>query len=121
MNDYKIRLGQYGENLAADFLIRRGFKIIDRNYQTTYGELDLIARNGDELLFVEVKTRTRSDFGYPEFAVNNKKISHLQKAAQIYLRQRGLSVVWQLDIVSVEIDKQNKTAKIRRFQDIQSN
>ena len=118
MSDYKIRLGKYGENLAADFLIKRGYKIIDRNYQTVYGELDLIATNSDELLFVEVKTRTKSSYGFPELAVNREKVKHLMKAARVYLTYRKLTVVWQLDIISVEIDPLAKTAKIRRFQDI---
>ena len=79
MSDYNRRLGQYGENLAAEFLIRRGCRIIDQNFATPYGELDLIATNGDEILFIEVKTRTNVTYGYPEIAVDTKKLNHLQK------------------------------------------
>jgi putative endonuclease len=118
MGNYKIRLGQYGENLAADFLIRRGFKIISRNFQTVYGEIDLIAASGDIFLFVEVKTRTRNDFGFPELAVDRKKISHLIKASQIYLARQQISSAWQLDIISVEINKHRLTARIRRFENV---
>lgn len=117
MSDYKKRLGAYGENLAGAFLIRRGYQIIDKNFRTNFGEIDLIAFKGDELLFVEVKTRTASNFGYPELAVDWRKIKHLIKAAKIYLSLKNYDNFWRLDIISVEIDKQNKTAKFRWIND----
>ncbi len=115
MSDYNRRLGQYGENLAAEFLIRRGCRIIDQNFATPYGELDLIATNGDEILFIEVKTRTNVTYGYPEIAVDTKKLNHLQKAIRIYLEQHRLQMNWRLEIISIELNKLKKTAKIRRF------
>jgi len=118
MSDYKKRLGAYGENLAADFLIRRGYNIIDRNFRTNFGEIDLIAAKGDELLFVEVKTRTASNFGYPELAVDWRKIKHLIKAAKIYLNLKNYQNFWRLDIISVEINKVKKTAKFRWINDV---
>jgi len=121
MPNYKQRLGAYGEILAANFLIGKGCRIIDRNFRTTYGEIDLIATNGDELLFIEVKTRTASGYGYPELAVDNRKISRLAKAAEIYLNKNGRKYCWRLDIVSVEINKFAKLAKIRWFKDAGNN
>lgn len=118
MSDYKKRLGAYGENLAGAFLARRGCRIISKNFRTSFGEIDLIADAGDELLFVEVKTRTASDYGYPELAVDYRKISHLLKAAQIYLHLNPVKKFWRLDIISVEINKTIKTAKIRWLKDI---
>lgn len=118
MSDYKKRLGAYGENLAGEFLIRRGYQIIDKNFRTNFGEIDLIASRSDELLFVEVKTRTASNFGYPELAVDWRKIKHLIKAAKIYLNLKNYDNFWRLDIISVEIDKQNKTAKFRWINDV---
>lgn len=120
-SNYKIRLGRYGEKLAADFLIRRGYKIIDKNFFTNYGEIDLIAQTGEELALVEVKTRTKSDFGFPELAVDKKKISHLLKAAQIYLHHKQWRKFWRLDIISIEIDQIHKTANIRQFENVESN
>lgn len=121
MSDYKKRLGAYGENLAANFLVRRGYKIIDRNFRTNFGEIDLIASKGDELLFVEVKTRTASSFGYPELSVDWRKIKHLIKAAKIYLNLKNYDNFWRLDIISVEIDKNKKTAKFRWINDVGGN
>ncbi|MFA5020838.1 MAG: YraN family protein [Patescibacteria group bacterium] len=121
MSDYKQRLGAYGEDLAANFLAGKGCRIISRNFRTAYGEIDLIAQSGDELLFVEVKTRTASGYGYPELAVNRQKISHLAKAAEIYLNKTSRRSCWRLDIVSVEINKPAKLAKIRWFKDAGNN
>ena len=120
MSDYKVALGKYGENLAAQFLRRQNYRLIDRNYYTNFGEIDLIAAKGDELLFCEVKTRTSSDYGYPEEAVNYFKLKHLFKAIQLYLNRWPTEKFWRLDIISVEIDRVKKTAKIRQFKNIQA-
>lgn len=119
MDDYKVRIGRYGENLAAQFLVRNGAKIIDRNFYTRFGEIDLIARSGDEILFVEVKTRTSNDFGYPEDAVDWRKIRHLIKAINIYMASKGLdNMFWRLDAISVEINAISKVAKIKWFKNL---
>jgi putative endonuclease len=118
MEGYRKQLGEYGENLASDFLVRRGCQIIDRNFYTNYGEIDLIARQGDELLFVEVKTRTKNNFGYPENAVDWRKLGHLSKTARIWMTSKNINSRWRLDIISVEINKQTKTAKITWFNDL---
>jgi len=118
MSDYKKRLGAYGENLAGDFLGRRGYRIIGRNFRTNFGEIDLIALKGDELLFAEVKTRTASDFGYPELAVDRRKIRHLNQTAQIYMHAKNINMPWRVDIISVEIDRGRKTARFRWLKDV---
>lgn len=115
MEGYCKQIGEYGEDLAMNFLTKRGYQIIDRNFYTRPGEIDLIAKKGDEFLFIEVKTRTKNNFGYPENAVNYKKLTHLHKAIRIYLDQNNLRTTWHLEIISVEIDKLKKIAKIKRF------
>lgn len=112
---YRLNLGKYGERLAQDFLERRGVKIIEQNYHTRYGEIDLIGTVADEILFFEVKTRTNNHFGYPEQAVNNKKIANLLLAIEIYLAEKNIDNFWRLDVISVEIDKHKKIARIRWF------
>jgi putative endonuclease len=82
-------LGQAGEALAADTLQRQGYAILARNYRTPYGEIDLIARHGDTLVFIEVKLRRSDTFGPPQAAVNAAKQRHLKLAAQYYLNRRG--------------------------------
>ena len=118
MSDYKIRLGRWGENLAANFLTSRGYRISGRNFYTAYGEIDLIAERGDEILFVEVKTRSGSDFGYPEEAVNYFKVRHLIKVINIFFDRKRLNKFWRLDAISVEVDKARLKAKISWFKNV---
>ena len=121
MSDYKKRLGEYGENLAADFLIRKGCKILDKNFRISCGEIDLIAESGDELLFIEVKTRTDSLLGYPELAVDWQKLQKITQTAQYYIQNRKLNKFWRLDIISIEINRAKKSAKITWFKNVGNN
>jgi putative endonuclease len=86
--DAEDALGQRGENLAAKFLRDLGFKIIVRNFRSDVGEVDIIARDGATLVFVEVKTRTHDD-PTPEEQVNQPKRHQLTKAAKLYLARYG--------------------------------
>lgn len=80
-------IGKYGEDLAASFLKDRGYSVIERNWRCSIGEIDLIARNKNFLVFVEVKTRNGSGFGHPFEAITAKKV----------LRMRRLSAKWVAD------------------------
>lgn len=95
------RLGARGETAAADYLRQQGLVITDRNMRTPRGEIDLIARDGDEVVFVEVKSRSGAGYGYPEYAVTPIKRTHISEAAQWYLRERNLANFWRIDIISV--------------------
>lgn len=118
MEGHNKQLGAYGERLAEQFFLRRGYRTLTKNFQTANGEIDLIIRKADEILFIEVKTRTSNAFGYPETAVNHEKIKHLSAAIESYLQQHKIKSFWRLDIASVEINKQKKTAKITWFKGI---
>ena len=83
----KDELGKLGERLAAEFLERAGFTIIERNWRCARGEIDLIARDGTETVFVEVKTRSSLAFGHPFEAITDRKLERL----------RGLAVQWCRD------------------------
>lgn len=113
---HNSKIGKLGEDLATDFLKENGYKVIDRNFYTRYGEIDLIAQRGDEILFVEVKTRSSDKYGYPEQAVDYRKIKHLLLAIKIYFKVNNLSSFWRLDIISVELN--TLTPKIEWFKDI---
>jgi len=111
------KLGAYGESLAANFLIKRNYKIIAKNFRSPDGEIDLIAKNkNQELIFVEVKTRTADLYGYPEHAVNQVKIKKIIKTAQHYLEINRIEAIWELAIISVEINKKESKAIIKKFQ-----
>ncbi len=94
--------GRWGENVAASYLQGQGYEILDRNVRTAYGELDLITRKGDVLVFVEVKTRRTLAYGLPEEAITQKKATHLLQSAQAYILSNNLpDIDWRVDLVSI--------------------
>ena len=98
-----LRLGARGEKLAAGYLRRRGFKILYRNFRGRQGgEIDLVCRERDTLVFVEVKTRTREDFGRPLEAVNRAKQLRISLGGLAWLRLLGdPDIFFRFDIVEV--------------------
>lgn len=115
---YRQKLGAYGERLAEDFFHRRHYITIGKNFRTRDGEIDLIVKNGSELLFVEVKTRMSDAYGYPENAVDFRKLSRLHQTINTYLSQKSWKGYWRLDIISIEISRQDKKAKVVWFKGI---
>ncbi len=96
-------LGRQGEEIAAQYLQERGYHILARNVQTPHGEIDLVARKEEVLVFVEVKMRTSQDSGYPEQAVTPRKQAHLLAAAEVYLQQHPESgETWQFDVIAIQ-------------------
>jgi putative endonuclease len=85
-----IALGISGENLACDALLRQGYAILARRYRTRVGEIDIVARDGETLVFVEVKTRTSEEYGVPAEAVTWRKQRRLVTMAKWYLSEQRL-------------------------------
>jgi putative endonuclease len=107
-------LGRKGEDRAADYLIRQGYRILERNYTTPSGEIDLIALDGNELVFVEVKTRSSDAFGAPELAVNARKQQRMIKAALGYIKYKKLhQVPCRFDVVAVSPAKERDVELIQ--------
>ena len=99
----KIKTGTDGEDLAAAFLIEKGFKVLERNYRFKKSEIDLIVSRGNWLIFVEVKTRTSTAFGFPEeFVDYNKKLKILEGALE-YMYVKDWQGNVRYDIVAVNI------------------
>ena len=116
---YTQKIGRYGEEIATRFLISKGFKILARNFQTRYGELDLVVEKFRVVHFVEVKTRTGLGSGEPEEAINYFKRQRLQGAAQSFLVLRNLTEVnCQFDSVAIILDLPAKKARIRLIENI---
>lgn len=102
MSLLKKILGREGEDHAARFLMKRGYRILERNYSTPQGEIDLIALDRDHVVFVEVKTRTSNAFGAPELAVNRRKQRRMIKAALGYIKFKKLhQVPCRFDVVAI--------------------
>lgn len=90
MRGYKKELGNIGEAAAEKYLKKKRYKILARNYYTRFGELDIVARDGETIVFAEVKTRTSKKFGTPGEAVTLKKQSNIINAAQLYLMENEI-------------------------------
>jgi putative endonuclease len=84
-NKNKKDVGKEGEEIAVQFLAKKGFKILEKNYHYGHGEIDIIADDNGVLVFVEVKTRLNLEYGEPEYAINKKKIQQIKKMAELYL------------------------------------
>ncbi|MDA0194867.1 MAG: YraN family protein [Bacteroidetes bacterium] len=108
------KIGEWGERLAAEFLIEKGYEIIEKNYRFSHGEIDLIAMKGELLVFVEVKTRSGLYFGYPEDAVNTNKIETIGKVAEEYIYAINWHGGVRYDVIAI-LNK--KPLEIRHFED----
>ena len=86
----KLQIGKEGERIAEQFLKKKGYKLVEKNYRCSGGELDLIVLDRRDIVFVEVKTRTGSGFGTPFEAVESRKQQRMIHAAQVFLAHKGL-------------------------------
>jgi len=108
-------LGKEGERMALHMLQEKGYTILETNWRHEKDEVDIIARDKDELVIVEVKTRSTDYFGDPEEAVTPPKARHLIQAAEAYVEQRDLNIDIRFDIVSIIL--KNGKAAIRHIED----
>jgi putative endonuclease len=105
--------GILGEKLARDFLRKRGYRILEANYRCPRGEIDLIARHKDFLVFVEVRTKRSRDFGTPEESITPAKRERLITVASHYQQtHNNLPQLWRIDVVAVELNQKGKPSRI---------
>jgi putative endonuclease len=93
--------GHKGEEIAADYLKKKGYTVLHRNYTTPLGEADIIAKDNNTIVFVEVKARSSDTFGQPFEAVNHRKQEKLKKIALYYLKRHQIESPVRFDIVSI--------------------
>jgi putative endonuclease len=126
---YSIRrqLGNIGEDVAVQFLTRRGFKIRERNYLKPWGEIDIVAENSGVIRFVEVKTISRATSGNvaresngyrPEEQVHPAKLQKLSRMAETYVNERGIDQGYQIDVVAVFLDTATRKAHCRLYEQV---
>ncbi len=117
--DPRKQFGNEGERAARDFLVENGYRIVEENFRTLFGEIDLIAQKKQELHFVEVKTRSNNTFMPAEEAVNTRKQEKIRKTAQAFLSShkarlfQGYEIY--LDIITVISSSQNKNFEIKHW------
>jgi putative endonuclease len=123
MPSAKRKFGDIGEREAENFLIKRGYRILDKNYRIkNLGEIDLIGEKGGRLIFFEVKTRnSKYEEGFPtQTSINSKKRRNLKRVCQLYLDDKKYSPdkEWQVDAVFVKVDFQNDFHTVEHLENI---
>ena len=110
-------LGRLGERLATEKLISVGYRILEPNFRCRYGEIDIVAEDEQDLVFVEVKTRRGQAYGRPEDAVTVQKQRKLIEVAMHYLELHACyDRSWRIDVVAVQLSVQGKLEEIRLYQ-----
>lgn len=100
----KREIGKYGEEKAIEYIKKKGYAIIEKNFSCKQGEIDIIATNKEYLIFIEVKTRTNLEYGSPSESVNSIKQKHMYQSAKYYLYLHGLEKCFiRFDVVEVYI------------------
>jgi len=117
----RSEFGAWAEKQAAKFLENRGYRVLDRNYRKPWGEIDLIAKKLETLIFVEVKASQSEMLGFsPEVRANSEKQRKIIRTARTYLAEQKLSDTqeWQIDIISVTLRKEGGMVQIHHFKNI---
>ena len=113
MSTDRVWLGRLGEELAGRFLRKLGYQILTTNYRCRQGEVDIVARDGEEVVFVEVRTRRSRGFGTPQESLTRPKMRRLVATCQNYLQgYGGADTNWRIDLVSVRLDQGNRVKDI---------
>ncbi len=106
MSQRGVRLGRYCEDKAVVFLKKNGYKVLERNYRSLFGEIDVVAKDGDCLVFIEVKSRASPLFGPPYLRLTAKKRENIIKSALSYLkRNSSVDTECRIDVVSISLDR----------------
>ena len=106
--------GKKGEEIAAKYLKKNGYKILEKNFRKPYGEIDIIAQKGENVAFVEVKTRKSDSYGTPAEFVTAKKQERIKKTAYTYIQQNNLEAEFTFDIIEVYLNAE-KGVKINHL------
>lgn len=116
---YRKHFGKWGEDFAAEYLIQQGYSILGRNVRTPYGEIDLIAKDGDGLVFIEVKTRSSHEYGFPEEAISKQKIGHMLASAQAYLENELHWIGdWRWDVLAIQKQLNQDKVEVLHFKNV---
>ncbi len=117
----KQNIGALGENIAAKYLDKQGYRIIARNLRKPWGELDIIAEKQGVLVFVEVKTLKVEEGSIfrPEDHLSRSKLHKLKRACQLYLQKLRKELPWRLDLISIDLNQDNSLRAIRHIEGIE--
>jgi putative endonuclease len=113
---WNTEMGRWGEARAKHHLLAQGYVILAENWSCAEGEVDLIAQEGETIVFTEVKTRSSHRFGRPEEGVTKGKKRRLQRAAWRYLQENGIEHVdWRIDVIAIDRDEHGRVARLDHY------
>ena len=116
---HRISLGRLGEALAGVYMEERGYTILGRNIRTPYGEIDLLAQQGETIIFLEVKTRSSKTLGPPEISITPVKLAHMRSAAEYYIQQHpDLNNDWRFDVITIQMQVDQASPQIDHFENV---
>ena len=116
-DDSRKRVGKEGEDVACEFITRKGFRVIARNYRRKWGEIDIIAEKENTVRFVEVKAVSRESPHYrPEELVHRTKLRKLARTAALYMEETKDDREFQIDVVGVVLNETTRMARCRLFE-----
>ena len=107
-----------GEEMAKEYLEKKGYKIIEQNYKTKYGEIDLVAKQKNELIFVEARTRVGDNFGSPEETINKKKLRKLRDNAAAYATRAKWQGPCRIDAICIVLKKDYSLERLNHCENI---
>lgn len=114
----KQTTGAHGESAAAEFLHRNGYRVIQRNYRSKWGEIDIVCRRGSTVVFVEVKTKKGNLYGSPWEMVSSWKARQVQKMGETWCREYGWTGLCRVDAVGVVLGHDGDVEKIDHWENI---
>lgn len=123
VKQFNFQKGQRGEEIASIYLTRKGFRIIEKNFSTRFGEIDLIGINKDRLVFIEVKLKIGDMFGTPEEMVNRRKLLQVQNTALAYMQKNTeIAVKYplrQIDVVAIVLGSSGDVIRIEHYESVE--
>lgn len=116
MKKFNTLTGGMGERLAEEWLVDKGYAVVERNFRTRWGEIDLIMKQNDLLVFIEVKTKKGVNFGSPEEMWDRRKAARVRRMAAVYLG--GREVKCRIDLVAVVLDPDDRMVSIQHYENV---
>lgn len=110
-----VIIGRAGEKIAIDYLLKNNYQIIKKNFTCRWGEIDIIAKKGDILYFIEVKTRRSLKYGFPEESVNYFKLNSLKRAVNFFLKKNKIKAKMKLGVISINLNNRLTPQKINFY------
>lgn len=116
MKSQNRKTGQLAEDIAADFLKNKGYQIIIRNFHNRFGEIDIIALDGSDLVFAEVKAKKGINYGKPEDMINARKLQRIMRMAEIYMN--GETIPCRIDVIAITLSQTNEILTLNHYENV---